>query len=138
MPEPPFEQVKPAAVWQFPDNLPTRIPCGHCQQSGTCTNGSGRHSCEACVRYREGEQGVKYEDRMGMPCSVCKGRSTIEPTSLKIQNRLVPSLAVLFVLVAFYLIYFFHQTEHFDKVLVFAGTLIGSITGYYFGGEKNR
>jgi hypothetical protein len=75
---------------------------------------------------------------MGMPCSICKGRSTIEPTSLKIQNRLVPTLAVLFVLIAFYFIYFFHKTEHFDKVLVFAGTLIGSITGFYFGGEKNR
>ncbi|HEV2383265.1 MAG TPA: hypothetical protein VG206_26155 [Terriglobia bacterium] len=25
-----------------------------------------------------------------------------------------------------------------DKLLVFVGTLVGSITGYYFGGERTR
>jgi hypothetical protein len=27
---------------------------------------------------------------------------------------------------------------HFDKILVFVSTLIGSITGYYFGGEHAK
>jgi hypothetical protein len=44
---------------------------------------------------------------------------------------------LLIVYTALGLAWFFAGADHFTEVLAFAATLIGSITGYYFGG-RNR
>jgi hypothetical protein len=77
----------------------------------------------------------------GLPCTVCWGAGSVEPTSLKFQNRFVPILASVFVGLAFLTIFLFgFFSTHLDKILPFAGTLIGSITGYYFAerGDAKR
>lgn len=117
-----------------------RLRCPHCHSTGTCKEGGGGSGCEACFAYYSvAPVSAEGQRERGIACMVCKGRGSFEPTSLKIQNRLVPGLTILFVLVALSLIFYFADGEkqkHFDKVLMFAGTLTGSITGYYFGGER--
>jgi hypothetical protein len=68
---------------------------------------------------------------------VCDGRGSVEPFSLKLQNRFLPFFAMgfVFLLLVFLAGALFKDMEHFDKIIGFAGTLIGSITGYYFGGK---
>jgi hypothetical protein len=76
----------------------------------------------------------------GLRCSVCGGIGQDEPTTFKWHNRFLPILTGAFVAGAVILILVFGllQHPHFDKVLVFTSTLVGSITGYYYGGEKIR
>ena len=116
------------------------VTCKHCEETGTCTNGSNGDSCTRCIAYWiQYVQNYKPKEvEKGLVCSVCWGKGVTEPTSSKWQNRFTPILAMVFVLLAFLLVFVFglFKIPDFDKVLVFAGTLIGSITGYYFGGEK--
>jgi hypothetical protein len=72
-----------------------------------------------------------------LPCFVCGGRGTVEPFSLKLQNRFLPFFAMgfVFLLLALVACAYFWGSASFDKIIGFAGTLIGSITGYYFGGK---
>ena len=44
-------------------------------------------------------------------------------------------MGFVFLLLVFLAVALFKDMEHFDKIIGFAGTLIGSITGYYFGGK---
>jgi hypothetical protein len=53
------------------------------------------------------------------------------------QNRIIPSLAFVFVLAAVALVLIFQNNAALDKVIVFAGTLIGTITGFYFAHGSN-
>jgi hypothetical protein len=113
------------------DTVAERNRCGHCGGCGTCKNDRGS-SCAACIKRLKldpPESGF-----CGLPCSVCWGSGTVEPTSLKFQNRFVPILASVFVCLAFgaILVFGLGKNEHFGEVLAFAGTLIGSITGFYF------
>lgn len=116
------------------------VTCKHCVETGTCTNGHDGGSCTRCIAYWKQyvQDYTPKEDDKGLVCSVCWGKGVTEPTSSKWQNRFTPILAMVFVLLAFLLVFIFglFKIPDFDKVLVFAGTLIGSITGYYFGGEK--
>ena len=114
-----------------------RIPCAHCQTLGTCKNGAGGSACAICAK-----AGSKFRDYSQLPtglvCSVCGGGGSVEPFSLKLQNRFLPFFAMGFVLLLliFLGICLFYANASFDKVIGFAGTLIGSITGYYFGGKQ--
>lgn len=73
----------------------------------------------------------------GLVCSVCKGAGSVDPFSLKLQNRFLPFFAMGFVvlLLIFLAVSLFVGQANFEKIIGFAGTLIGSITGYYFGGK---
>lgn len=115
-----------------------REVCKHCGTSGTCTNGSGGDSCAVCAK-----PGM-FRDYSGTPkgliCSVCHGRGSVEPFSLQLQNRFVPFFAGALVTALFGVVVvtlFVEGGQHFDKVIGFAGTMIGTITGYYFGGKRS-
>ena len=116
-----------------------RNRCAHCEGIGTCKNDSGK-SCAACVK--RNKLGGSETGYCGLPCSICRGSGTVEPTSLKFQNRFTPVLASAFVGLAFIAIgvFGFFRETHFPAILAFAGTLIGSVTGFYFAdrGEARR
>lgn len=113
-----------------------RIACPHCKTSGTCSSGAEGDSCAVCSR-----TGFRLRDYSaapkGLPCSVCGGRGSVEPFSLKLQNRFLPFFAMgfVFLLLLFLAVALYSGTASFEKIIGFAGTLIGSITGYYFGGK---
>lgn len=119
-----------------------RLPCAHCAGSGTCLNGPDSKSCAVCVRGHRRFWGllpskIPY-DSAGIVCSVCSGVGNLEPLSIRLQKRIVPLLAMFIVYVALYIVATLATRENFSEVLAFAGTLIGSITGYYFGGRQNK
>ena len=117
------------------------VNCKHCAETGTCARGAGGTSCARCRAHwlEHTKQYVPKDVETGLVCSVCWGKGVTEPTSSKWQNRFTPVLASSFVALAFLLIFvvLIFKTEHLEKVLVFAGTLIGTITGFYFGGERS-
>lgn len=111
------------------------VTCAHCSGTGTCKNGENGTSCLVCKK----EQKVKATDSTsGLVCSVCSGVGITEPKSLRLHNRIVPVLAMLIVYVALALVMILSTKEHFSEVLAFAATLIGSVTGYYFGGKSKK
>lgn len=116
------------------------VACKHCNESGTCRNGEGDASCDRCATFWSGsdQRFPKTGKHTGLVCSVCMGRGLAETASSQWDYRFPGILAILFVLVAFGLLFYFNQSAHFDKILVFVSTLVGSVTGYYFGGERNR
>jgi hypothetical protein len=122
--------------------MPEFVSCKHCGETGTCRNAFEGNSCARCKDYwiKEIKTFKPKDIESGLVCSVCWGKGVTEPTSSKWLNRFTPVLAGGFVLFAFALLFFFgflnRGSVDFDKILVFASTLIGSITGYYFGGEK--
>lgn len=117
-----------------------RLPCAHCSQTGTCTNGSEGQSCAVCVRHKSPFWrifGAKVSNAsIGIICSVCDGIGSVEPFSVRLHKRIVPLLALFIVYIALFLILRLATEDDFDQILAFAGTLIGSITGYYFGGKR--
>jgi len=77
---------------------------------------------------------------MGLICSVCEGRGTVEPHSVKLTNRFLPYFSMVFVLVLLgFLAWVIYRDDnyYFQGVLGFVSTMIGSITAYYFGGKVN-
>jgi hypothetical protein len=119
------------------------VTCKHCSETGTCRNGQDGTSCDRCSTYwrqQQSQQMPKDERFTGMVCSVCFGRGLAETASSQWDYRFPGLLAVLFIAAAFGLLFYFEVTQsaHFDKVLVFVSTLVGSVTGYYFGGERRR
>lgn len=116
------------------ENIPTGfLQCAHCHESGTCSSGNDGISCEVCTK-----QAKAKKPSVGLVCSVCNGLGSAEPKTFRLQNRLVPVLAIFLAYVAFILILFSLGSQHFSEILAFCGTLIGSITGYYFGGKSGR
>ena len=75
---------------------------------------------------------------MGIVCSVCGGEGSFEPFTIQLQNRIVPLLAVGIVYFALAIVGFiaFEGKDYYHEIIAFAGTLIGSVTGYYFGGKQ--
>jgi len=118
------------------------VTCKHCGETGTCTSGSDGNSCARYAAFwiNHVPNYQPKESEKGLVCSVCWGKGVTEPTSSKWQNRFTPILASCFVVLAIVMVILFGllKLEGFDKVLVFASTLIGSVTGYYFGGERGR
>jgi hypothetical protein len=121
------------------------VECKHCGQTGTCTNGPDRQSCGRCIAaWQPASPSTSTPARTypteGLVCAVCNGTGVAELSSSKWDYRLPAALAILLILFAFTSIFVFlaWDDKDIDKVLVFAGTLIGSVTGYYFGGERSR
>lgn len=110
------------------------VACAHCQGSGTCKNGENESSCSVCAKKQK--LTLNKEKLTGLVCSVCGGLGALEPKTARIHNRIVPLLAMLIVYFALSMVLFFYDKEHFNEVLAFAATLIGSVTGYYFGGKS--
>jgi hypothetical protein len=77
-----------------------------------------------------------YPDRTGIVCSVCWGKGIAEPSNQKWQYRFPAMLALLIILVALFLLIWYDRKPEFDRIIVFVSTLVGSVTGYYFGGER--
>ena len=108
-------------------------PCAHCSGSGTCTNGKENESCFVCNKEAKAKVGSK-----NLVCSVCGGIGLAEIKSDRINRRTAPLLAILIAYFALIFVFFlaFTNNQHFSEGLAFSGTLIGSITGYYFGGNS--
>jgi uncharacterized membrane protein len=116
------------------------VLCKHCNETGTCRNGEGDASCDRCAAFWSGrdKQFPKTGKHTGLVCSVCSGRGLAETASSQWDYRFPVILAILFIVIAFGLLYYFQNSPHFDTILVFVSTLVGSVTGYYFGGERRR
>jgi hypothetical protein len=115
------------------------VPCKHCNETGTCRSGEGDASCDRCAAFwARDEKFPKTGKHAGLVCSVCKGRGLAETASSQWDYWFPGILAIVFIGVSFGLLYYFHESPHFDTILVFVGTLIGGVTGYYFGGERRR
>ncbi len=115
-------------------------PCQHCHATGTCANGPAGQSCACCTAYwrRRRRYRIDIATPTGLICSVCRGTGITEVASAKWGHRypafmaigiVVPSLILLLVLGL-------TRCEYFNTLLVFVGTLIGCIAGFYFGGER--
>jgi hypothetical protein len=130
------------------DNLSERdFPtCCHCSKSGTCSNGDNDSSCERCIaKWRKEYQrkifGREYFTEQpayrGLVCSVCRGKGVTEPTALKWERRFPFSLASGLTILGFLLLLLGKWVGlSAQEALPFVGTLLGSITGYYFGQHK--
>lgn len=118
-----------------------RVPCAHCKSTGTCANSENETSCAVCVaKHKLPSHSSPERLYTGVVCSVCSGQGQVEPFTVRLQQRIVPLLALVLVYAALLLIWSFASRENFHELLAFAGTLIGSVTGFYFGGraEKNK
>ena len=114
------------------------VPCAHCSTTGSCKNGQAQAGCARCQAFWSEREGKwdSFPDRTGIVCSVCWGKGVAEPSNQKWQYRFPAMLALLIIIVAVGLLLWFGQTTAFDRILVFVSTLVGSVTGYYFGGER--
>jgi hypothetical protein len=117
-------------------------PCAHCAGKGTCRNGPEEGGCQICfAHWRERYPKTKDNPQVGaIKCSTCWGRGIVEPPGATKWDYKTPAyLGGLLALCSFALLFtlaFRRDPEGFSKSLVFVGTLLGSITGYYFGGQK--
>ncbi len=113
------------------------IPCAHCEGKGICHSGKDESSCEICTR-KVRLFGISSRKIYGIVCSVCYGGGVVEPMTERLNKRIEPLLAIILVYVALFMVWFMAtvNNQHFPAILAFSSTLIGSITGYYFGGKK--
>lgn len=119
--------------------MTTQIQCAHCKGSGTCTSSANESSCAVCMKKHKLLSRANVGELFtGLVCSVCSGQGQVEPFTTRLQQRIVPSLALILVYFALALIWSFASKENFHELLAFAGTLIGSVTGFYFGGRSER
>lgn len=117
--------------------------CLHCKKTGTCeSGGKNGESCKVCIAFWKGEFGNNFllgsSDPIGLKCSTCWGKGVTEPSGrTKWDYRTPAALAGGLSILSFLLLWLtYNGGEAFNKALVFVGTLLGSITGYYFGGAK--
>ena len=114
-----------------------RIQCAHCKSSGTCATAGSGASCAVCVSKHKLPAATSQDQRhTGIVCSVCSGHGHVEPFTTRLQQRIAPLLAIVLVYAALGLIWSHASKENFHELLAFAGTLIGSVTGFYFGGRS--
>ena len=121
----------------MPDVQPAqRLECAHCEKTGTCRSGTDGSSCGVCIKSAK----LPAQAATGLVCSVCGGIGMAEPKTLKFLNRFLPMFAAGFVgvLLLWLLILAVAGHQSFHDFLTFAGTAIGSVTGYYFGGTKHQ
>jgi hypothetical protein len=106
-------------------------PCKHCNETGTCTSGENVTSCIACAKYHELKRNQAYT---GLACGTCGGLGQSEPLTERINKRTKPLLAmtIVFVLLICVTVLALFNNPNFSAFLAFAGTLIGSITTFYF------
>lgn len=111
-------------------------PCAHCDGSGTCKNGKEKSSCSACIKRNE----LKGKEYVGLLCGSCGGIGLAEPVTERLNKRTKPLLAmgIVFFMLILIFVFAFTKNEYFNQILAFAGTLIGSITGYYFSASRGN
>ncbi|GAB1265675.1 hypothetical protein [Aurantivibrio infirmus] len=111
-------------------------PCMHCKETGICTSAENGKSCQACIKYHELK---KYQDYMGLACGTCGGLGQSEPMTERLNKRTKPilAMAIFFLVLSFLFILGVFNNPHFTEFLAFSGTLIGSITAFYFTNTKN-
>ena len=96
-----------------------------------------KSSCAVCIK----RAGLPPEQvAMGLVCSVCGGVGKAEPKTLRFLNLFLPFFAAGFVglLLIWLMVLALRASPNFHDFLTFAGTAIGSVTGYYFGGTKHQ
>lgn len=117
--------------------MPENLACAHCEASGTCKNGPDSTTCAVCVSKHKLTSAAP-ESLHGLPCWICKGRGHHEPLAVQIQNQIVPGLAIViaFAALAFVARVTSKDRAHDSEIITFSATLIGSVTGFYFGGKQ--
>ena len=109
--------------------------CGHCAGHGICNSNQNGASCFACAKAAKvpDPQGVNH----GLPCSICSGHGCGAPSEVKINRLIGAAVTILLCILIFAVVFYaFCFPDKFDSVLTFAGTILGSITGFYFGGRS--
>ena len=112
-------------------------PCKHCNETGTCTSGINGASCIVCNKNHDLKVNKIYN---GLACGTCGGLGISEPYTEKLNKRIKPLLALLIVSIllictmALALI----DSKHFTTFIAFSGTLIGSITTFYFSSANKH
>lgn len=114
----------------------TRIDCAHCKGTGTCHSSREGASCFVCIRAAKVKEFTDVQ--FGLVCSVCEGNGYNEPFSERLQERIGPMLALALCYLTLVLVFFAVGKSEFDKVLPFSATIIGSVTGFYFGSRPSR
>lgn len=111
-------------------------PCKHCNETGTCSSGKDGSSCQACVRHHELKAKQQY---FGLACGTCNGIGQAEPMTERVNKRTKPMLAIaiVFLVLIFTFILALLKNQHFTEFLAFAGTLMGSVTAFYFSHVKS-
>jgi hypothetical protein len=109
------------------------LRCAHCSGSGSCNSGKDGASCYVCTRKSNGK-----DTQVGLVCSVCDGQGYTEPKTDRIRKRMGPLLAMLLCYFMLFLVLRTIGKPDLDKILPFAGAIIGSITGFYFGARAPR
>ena len=127
----PREAIQSATT--LPRN-PHERECPHCKGHGTCRDEPG-HICTTCIcpikRFLLRSQAGKLKAE----CDTCHGRGFVDPRLPKdvwglLRFRFL--LALLFVGLCALLIVKFKNTENFDAALSLVGTLLGSISAFFF------
>lgn len=111
-------------------------PCKHCSETGTCTSGENGTSCLACVKYHELKGKPPY---VGLACGTCNGLGQSEPATERLNKRIKPllAMAIVFLVLVFTFMLAMAKNQYFTEFLAFAGTLMGSVTAFYFSHAKN-
>ena len=106
-------------------------PCKHCKETGTCTSGENGASCQACSKYHELKSKQIFS---GLACGTCGGLGQSEPFTERLNKRTKPLLAmgIVSILLICTTMLAMLNNENFAAFLAFSGTLIGSITTFYF------
>ena len=118
------------------DDVKTNLyPCKHCGETGICKSGKEESSCFACVKNHELKTNREY---VGLACGTCGGLGLAEPVTERMNKRIKPLLAmgIVFLVLIFTFALAAVNNQHFNEFLAFSGTLIGSITAYYFSYVK--
>lgn len=112
----------------------TLYPCAHCTGTGTCKNGSANSSCNVCIKDNE----LKGKEHIGLACGICGGLGLAEPKTERINKRITPLLALTIVFLLLSGVFFSAITNnpHFNEILAFSGTLIGTVLGFYFSARS--
>ena len=110
-------------------------PCRHCEETGVCKSGLNGSSCHACAKYHQ----LKGKEFVGLACGTCGGLGQSEPMTERLNKRTKPLLAmgIVFLVLIFLFVLAFSKNTHFPEFLAFAGTLIGSVTAFYFNSRNN-
>ncbi|SFD75558.1 molecular chaperone DnaJ [Pseudoalteromonas denitrificans] len=112
-------------------------PCKHCDETGTCSSNENGSSCIACTKVHQLKMNKVYN---GLSCAICGGLGQSEPFTERLNKRTTPLLAmgIVFLLLICTTVLAFFNNPHFSAFLAFSGTLIGSITTFYFTNNHKK
>jgi hypothetical protein len=110
--------------------------CAHCKGTGTCNHGKDGEACAACIKKNELKKGTYY----GLACGTCGGLGKTDTVTSRMNNRVTPLLGFMLTGLCFLMIilFGFFNNQYFTEVLALCGTLLGSVTGHYFGRQSAK